>query len=104
MPRRNRRQLCGVRQIIAAPDDVQIGAQQQEVVAIDLARTCIGNIEDSERRAIARKSPCQQRTIGRGAGKAKERVAVTNPVVQRHTVGKPDVRQLFCAVCAAPFA
>ena len=61
MPCRHGSQLSGVRQMIAAPDHVQIGAQQQEIVTIDVARACIGDIEHSERRTIACKGPGQQR-------------------------------------------
>ena len=81
MPCRHGSQLSRVRQMIAAPDHVQIGAQQQEIVTIDVARAHIGDIKDSERRAIACKSPCQEGAVGRGAGEAKERKSVTDPVV-----------------------
>ncbi len=82
-------QLCGVGQIIAAPDHVQIGPQQQKVVAIDLTRACASDIEDGDGRAIARKSPCQQCAIGRGACRRRS----VNPSPIRSCSAVPSVSQ-----------
>ncbi len=46
MPGRHRGEPCGiVGQAVAAPGDMQVGPQQQEVVAVDRARPGIGDVE-----------------------------------------------------------
>ena len=46
MPRRHRGDLLRfLRRTLAAPDDVHVGTQQDKVVAVDVARPFVGNVE-----------------------------------------------------------
>src|SRR5262245_10416469 len=52
MPRRERREFVRLRQsAMAAPDDVYVRSQQQQIVTIEIARVRIGNVEHLQGRA-----------------------------------------------------
>ena len=66
MSRHDRRKLPGIiRQAIAAPGDVHVGPQQDEIAAIDLARRGVGNVEHAQRRAKRGERLFQRRHVSR---------------------------------------
>jgi hypothetical protein len=42
-----------VRRLVAAPGDVHVGPQQDQVLAVELARALVRKIEDAEMRSFA---------------------------------------------------
>src|SRR5207248_10030287 len=68
-----------LRRLIAAPDDVQVGPKQQEIVAVQLTRRVVRHVEYSERRAqrpqrlFQRRGRSEERRVGKeGRGRRWE--------------------------------
>src|SRR5882672_2759163 len=90
---RARRELLRLRRsAVAAPDDVQVGAQQNQVDAVEVADRLIGNIQDLERRAVGLHRLFQAGILP-GAAEAKQRVAAADAVLQGDVALEPDMRQ-----------
>src|SRR5437879_3332937 len=81
------------RRLIAAPDDVQVRPQQDEIVAVNIARRAAGDVENVEGGAIRREGPSQRRRIRPGGAEAKQRVARPQAILQGGVAVEPDVRQ-----------
>src|SRR5216684_6272585 len=93
MPRRQRGQSCRtVRQCIAAPDDVQVGPHQNEIVAVNVADTLDGQVEDTVGCAVGRESAAEGCRVAL-AGKAQQRiaVAVADAVLHGSSIFEPDM-------------
>ena len=93
-PRRQRGQSHRIiRQPVAAPNDMQVRAQQQKVAAIDIARPVLVDIENGKWRSADGKGTRQRRAVCLCTGQTQKRVAVADAVMQRDAVGKPDMGQ-----------
>src|SRR5687767_5126583 len=74
---------------IAAPGDVHIGSQQDEIEAVEIARYRIANIEHGERRLHC---PLQRRYIL--VPEAKQRIAARrDAILDRDVTVEPHLRQ-----------
>src|SRR2546430_5531388 len=67
--------------LIAAPHHMQVGAQQQQIVAVDLACDPIGDLEHRDRRAVSPDGLFQAAGIGLGPPQLQDRVAIGNAVL-----------------------
>src|SRR6516162_6371428 len=88
MPRSQRRQsfrLC--RNGVAAPDDVQVGPQQQEIAAADVARMLVRNVEDLQRCGEPRECVGERRGACLLAAKTQQAIAV--PIADAVEDGRP---------------
>ena len=72
---------------------MQIRPHQQQVVAVEFARTLVADIECGERRAISREARRKARRIGLRPGQPQQCVAVADAIVQRAAVIEPDMRK-----------
>ena len=66
MPRRHRRQPDWIVEPVAAPDHMQIGPQQQQIAAVDLACTRVGDIENREWRGNRLDDPIRLAAVATG--------------------------------------
>ncbi len=80
------------RQVVCAPRDVQIRAQQDEAPTADLVRAFIPQPDGLERRADVRERSFQRAGV-RTVAEVEQRVADAGKIVQRVAVGQPCVRQ-----------
>src|SRR5262245_38645048 len=80
---------------IAAPGDVQVWPEQQEVAAIDRARLLVQDVEEAQWRTDCRECLHEPRDVGLRAAEAKERVGeiVTDAILHGGAVSKPGMRQ-----------
>src|SRR5580700_364610 len=70
-----RGQLCSIRGcVVPAPNDVQIGTYEQQIVAVGFAHGCIRNVEHVERRAAIAKRLLERRRCGLRAAEPQERI------------------------------
>ena len=61
---------------MAAPDDVQVGPQQQEIAAVDVAHILVRDVEDLQRRPEPRECVGERRGAGMRAAKTQQAIAV----------------------------
>src|SRR6185312_16223372 len=95
VPGRERREFLRiVGRRVAAPHDMQIGAQQQKIVAVDRARRLVANIERRDLGAVSRDRLRQRREIRFALADAQDRVAVfRQAILDAGAVVQPDMRQ-----------
>jgi len=71
-----------IRRCVAAPDHVQVGPHQNEVVSVHVARRRPGQIKRRERRADSCKRRGQRRDVGAAAAEPQQRIAVADAVLR----------------------
>src|SRR6478609_3832728 len=92
VPGRKRRQsVRRLRNIIAAPDHVHVGSQQQQVMLVDVTGALIGNVENLQRGADGGEGALQRAGIGARAAEPQQRVtvAVADAILHRASVPQP---------------
>jgi hypothetical protein len=85
--------VWSIPEAIAAPGDVQVGPQKDEVQAVEIAGDRIRDVEHLERRPERFESLLLGRGILARPAEAQEREACTDAVLEGNVALEPDVRQ-----------
>ena len=94
VPRGNRRHLRRVfGHSVTTPDHVQVRANENEIVAIDIAGDAIRHVEELDRRAARTNGAFEPAGVGFTAAELEDRITIGNAVLQRRAVVEPDMRQ-----------
>src|ERR1043165_2144893 len=89
-----------VRQAIAAPHDVHIRAQQDDIVLIEIARARVWNLEDGHRCSVRSERVFKASSVDAGAPQPQDGKSVAaDAILDRRTIVEPDVRQPRAGPC-----
>jgi hypothetical protein len=87
-------QLLGpLRKTVSAPDHVQVGPQQQEIMTVDIPRPLFIQGHQRERRSIRGKCARERCGVGGRASQAEQGVTVAEAILQRNAVIEPYMRE-----------
>src|SRR4051812_23729772 len=76
---------------IATPRDVQVRTQKYQIVAVDVSRGAVRNVERIERYSAER--PLEARSVRPRPAQTQERIARADPVLDRRVALEPYMRQ-----------
>ena len=84
----------GLHWVIAAPDHMEIGSEQQYVATVDIARDLILDFKNADWSGTAGDGLCQSGNVGLAPPKLQNGKSVRrNAILDRRTVVQPDMRK-----------
>lgn len=81
------------RKFISAPDHMEVGPYEDQIVFVNFARPLVRNLEHVQRGAQVVKRLLKDRGIGARFVHSKQRKSCPQPIMQRGAIGQPDVRE-----------